>query len=125
MTTQTLTHPGVNGHADASRGQELLPQQDACQVETGAGAETDGQAAGRVQLQATPILVSTPAAAAMCGVSAATWARLLAKGAIGPQPVRLGGRVLWSVAELQRWAESRCPARAEWIARSTRQLAAC
>jgi prophage regulatory protein len=31
-----------------------------------------------------------------------------------PAPSRLGGRVIWDVAELRRWSAAGCPERAAW-----------
>jgi predicted DNA-binding transcriptional regulator AlpA len=50
-----------------------------------------------------PLLIGARQAAALCSISLATWFRLRAAGKIGPEPVRLGGRVLWSLAELVEW----------------------
>lgn len=73
-----------------------------------------------------PLLVDTPVAAQMCGISAPTWYRLRAAGRIGPGEVRLGGRVLYEVAELREWVASRAPdgrlpGRREWQARRAAQ----
>jgi hypothetical protein len=71
-------------------------------------------AAGAPALE--PLLLPAPAAARLCGVSAATWHRQRAAGKIGPAPVRLGGRGLWRVAELRDWVEAGCPDRRTWNA---------
>ncbi len=63
------------------------------------------------------LLVGHNDSAAMCGVSVASWHRLLAAGKIGPLPIRLGGRVLFSTSELSAWVEMGCPDRAEWQVR--------
>lgn len=34
-----------------------------------------------------------------------------------PKPVRIGAKVLWSVAELKAWLAAGCPERAEWDCR--------
>lgn len=36
-----------------------------------------------------------------------------------PAPVRLGGRVLWNVAEIKEWLAAGCPDRATWTARKS------
>jgi predicted DNA-binding transcriptional regulator AlpA len=75
-------------------------------------------AAGQTAAPVTePILVDTRQAVALCGSSLATWHRLRAAGKIGPEPVRLGGRVLWRRTELEAWIEAGCPPRKEWQAR--------
>lgn len=58
-------------------------------------------------------LVSSAEAARLCGLSKASWLRLEARGAIGPRPGRLGGRVLWPVEELLDWLRHR-DARGNW-----------
>jgi predicted DNA-binding transcriptional regulator AlpA len=68
----------------------------------------------------TPLLVAAAVAARLAGVSKATWHRLDAAGKV-PRSVRLGGRVLWSVVELQAWVSAGCPSRAEWEARHVRR----
>jgi predicted DNA-binding transcriptional regulator AlpA len=51
----------------------------------------------------------------LAGVSLATWWRLLARGKV-PPPVRLGGRVLWRVEELEEWVRHGCPDARTWSA---------
>jgi prophage regulatory protein len=63
-----------------------------------------------------PLLVSHRRAAKLCGVSGPTWHRRVAAGDIGPEPVRLGGRVLWRLEELERWVAAGCPDRRTWQA---------
>ena len=49
-----------------------------------------------------------------CGVrSVRTWD---AAGRL-PAPLRIGGRVVWSVAEIKQWIRAGCPLREEWEAR--------
>jgi predicted DNA-binding transcriptional regulator AlpA len=31
-----------------------------------------------------------------------------------PKPIRLGGKVLWSIDELRNWIKAGCPDRATW-----------
>ena len=62
-----------------------------------------------------PLLVRAKAAAALCGLSEATWHRLSSAGKT-PKPLRLGGAVLWRTAELSAWTLRGCPSRAEWSA---------
>jgi prophage regulatory protein len=73
--------------------------------------------------RAVPALSPEPAlllparqAAALCGVSTATWWRWDASGRI-PAPVRLSaGCVRWRRAELVEWAAAGCPDRRTWQA---------
>lgn len=48
--------------------------------------------------------------ARLVGVSEATWDRLNAAGKI-PSCVRIGGRVLWRVADIEAWIDAGCPDR--------------
>lgn len=68
-----------------------------------------------------PLLVGHAEAARLVGVSTPTWHRHVAAGKIGPTPVKLGGRVLWNVAELRDWTARRGPdrqllTREQWLA---------
>ena len=63
-----------------------------------------------------PLLVSTDQAAAACGVSAASWYRLKAAGKT-PAPVRLGGKVLYRISDLELWVSLGCPGRKDFEAR--------
>ncbi len=60
-----------------------------------------------------PGLLRPSAAAAYLGLGRSTLDRLNAAGLV-PQPVRLGGALAWSRAELAAWAKRGCPPRAEW-----------
>jgi prophage regulatory protein len=57
-----------------------------------------------------PLLVGTKEAARLCGVSLATWHRLNAASKV-PKPMRLGGRVLWSMDSLRLFVQLGCPDR--------------
>jgi hypothetical protein len=63
-----------------------------------------------------PLLVDTDRAAAICGVSTASWFRLKSAGKT-PEPVRLGGRVLYRVEDLKLWVALGCPDRKTFEAR--------
>lgn len=60
-----------------------------------------------------PVLIDARAAAAACGVARSTFLAWDASG-MNPRPIRLGGRVLWSVDDLRRWAAAGCPGREEF-----------
>ncbi|REJ88385.1 MAG: DNA-binding protein [Planctomycetota bacterium] len=63
-----------------------------------------------------PLMVSADDAAALIGVSPATWHRMVAAGKT-PAPVRLSkGCVRYRTADLQRWCEAGCPDRKTWEA---------
>lgn len=63
-----------------------------------------------------PLLVSAAQAGALVCVNRSTWTRWSAAGKI-PAPIRIGGAVRWSYAELQEWIKAGCPGRVAWIAR--------
>lgn len=60
-----------------------------------------------------PLMVGADKAAHMCGISRTLWYDLRNAGRL-PQPVRLGGRVLWRVEEIQQWMMAGCPSREKW-----------
>jgi hypothetical protein len=62
-------------------------------------------------------LLRARAAAAWADVSLRTWRSWDAGGLI-PRPVRIGGCVLWSLAELRAWRDAGCPDRRTWEARA-------
>jgi predicted DNA-binding transcriptional regulator AlpA len=80
--------------------------------------EPVSDAGGRHDGQSVPgavAFVDARTAARVHGVGARSWARWSVSGRV-PRPVRLGRRVLWSVAELEDWARAGCPARERWEA---------
>jgi len=56
------------------------------------------------------LLVSAEEAAELCGVSERFWASLDAAGKV-PMPRKLGRRILWSLAEIEKWVADGCPSR--------------
>jgi predicted DNA-binding transcriptional regulator AlpA len=56
------------------------------------------------------LLLGREDAARLCGVSVTSWDRLKA-GALNPQPIKLGGRVLWKRSDLEEWVRLGCPDR--------------
>lgn len=60
-----------------------------------------------------PGLLRRAGAARYCAVGVSTWDRWTAAG-LTPAPVKVGGAVLWSRAELAAWCRHGCPPRAEW-----------
>lgn len=66
-------------------------------------------------LTGEPLLISDTAAAALCGVSRASWHRLRAAGRI-PPGVKLGRSVRWNRAELVAWTGAGCPDARTWAA---------
>ena len=56
------------------------------------------------------LLVGAEQAAQLCGVSKNTWLAWDASG-LYPRRIQMGGRTLWSVAQLRRWSAACCPSR--------------
>jgi hypothetical protein len=63
-----------------------------------------------------PLLVPTPEAARISGISEASWHRLRSAGKT-PAPIRLGGKVLYRIGDLKLWIELGCPDRRSFEAR--------
>jgi predicted DNA-binding transcriptional regulator AlpA len=61
------------------------------------------------------LLIPDTEAAAVAGVSRATWHRLRAAGKV-PPAVRLGRSVRWRKGELIAWIEAGCPDARTWAA---------
>ncbi|MHC4658541.1 MAG: helix-turn-helix transcriptional regulator [Planctomycetota bacterium] len=62
------------------------------------------------------LLVSASTASKLIGVSRSHFYGLHSSGRLGPMPVKLGKRSLWSRQELADWTARRCPARDRWQA---------
>lgn len=75
---------------------------------------TDHQATTGASLE--PLLVDTEQAARAVGISSASWYRLRSGGKT-PAPVKLGGRVLYRLADLRSWVAMGCPPRKEFETR--------
>jgi excisionase family DNA binding protein len=61
-----------------------------------------------------PLLLTVREAAALIGVSRATFWKLHSQGRV-PLPLRLGGRVVrWRKGEVEAWVKAGCPARDKW-----------
>jgi prophage regulatory protein len=66
------------------------------------------------ELAMPPLLIDARRAAALLGVSTATWYRMASAGRV-PAPVRLSaGCVRWRAAELAAWTSAGCPDRRTW-----------
>ncbi len=77
-------------------------------------------AAGRLAFLASavePLLLTADQAAALCGVSPATWYRMASAGRC-PAPLRLSrGCVRWRIEDLREWISGGCVPRREFEAR--------
>jgi predicted DNA-binding transcriptional regulator AlpA len=99
MNPPTVSGPLVNGAATAS------PEPPAAA----------GKRRRRRRKRLLPGLIRAKAAAGWCGAALRTWRAWDASGKV-PRPVRIGGAVLWRLAELRDWAEAGCPDRRAWEA---------
>lgn len=78
-------------------------------------APCEGAEGSGLVLAIAPIAVAAVEAAALFGVSRATWFKWDRAGRIPMPIIRSGRLVLWSVAELQAWVAADCPSRERWI----------
>lgn len=60
-----------------------------------------------------PLLLSAKDASGLLGIGRTLFYGLNSSGRL-PQPVRLGGRVLWRRSELEDWTVAGCPNREKW-----------
>lgn len=61
-----------------------------------------------------PLMIGADEAAELVGISVRTWHNLRSQGQTPPE-IRLAGRVLWRMADLQLWIESGCPKRERFL----------
>ena len=61
----------------------------------------------------SPLLLTAPAAATLCGTSLRTWRSWNAAGRI-PRAIHIGRKVFWSPEELKAWVTACCPDRVIW-----------
>jgi predicted DNA-binding transcriptional regulator AlpA len=66
-----------------------------------------------------PLLVSAKDLAAMLGIGLRTLRAHDSAGRL-PRPLRIGGRVVWRVSEIEAWVAAGAPPRSEWEARAAR-----
>jgi predicted DNA-binding transcriptional regulator AlpA len=64
--------------------------------------------------RAESLLLSAKESAKLLGVCASHFHGLNNSGRLGPLPIRLGRRALWSRKELEAWIAHECPARRQW-----------
>ena len=60
------------------------------------------------------LLLSAKEAAKLLGICRNHFYALHNNGRLGPLPIRLGRRTLWSRKELETWIAEECPARRQW-----------
>jgi predicted DNA-binding transcriptional regulator AlpA len=64
-------------------------------------------------MEVEPLLISDRQAARLAGISRATWQRHRVAGKI-PEPIKLGGKVLWNKREVTCWIDAGCPDAKSW-----------
>ena len=60
-------------------------------------------------------LVSAKKAAELLGISRSHFYKLHKLELLGPMPIDLGDRTLWSRKELEEWTDKHCPNREKWL----------
>ncbi|HNY78456.1 MAG: hypothetical protein RBS72_18080 [Sedimentisphaerales bacterium] len=68
-----------------------------------------------------PLLLSAERAAGLLGIGARFFWTLHTTGQLGPEPIKLGRRLLWSRFDLERWVLARCPHRERWAGQESNQ----
>ena len=63
------------------------------------------------------LLFSAKDAAKLLDICTSTFWKFHNNGRLGPLPIRLGRRTLWSRKDLEAWTDAGCPARVQWLAR--------
>jgi len=71
----------------------------------------------------TPLLLSAEETAALLGIGERFLWGMHDTGELGPLPISLGRRKLWSRFELEDWVKARCPRRETWITMKDKQHA--
>ncbi len=62
------------------------------------------------------LLLDSKDSASLLGIGERSFWSMHSSGELGPLPIRLGKRTLWSRFELEEWVKARCPRREEWVA---------
>ena len=61
-----------------------------------------------------PLLLDIQALCACLRIARPTYYKLSASGTLGPLPLKLCRKVLYSKLEIERWVQSGCPHRKQW-----------
>ncbi len=64
--------------------------------------------------QLESLLVGAAEAASLLGIGRSLFYQMHSSSRLGPLPVKLGSRSLWSRVELRLWVDKNCPGRAQW-----------
>jgi len=64
-----------------------------------------------------PLLLDAEKAAQLLGIGERFFWGMHSTGELGPLPIKLGKRTLWSRFELEEWVRCRCPRRETWADR--------
>ena len=83
--------------------------------------EAHAAATIKAKVELTPLTVDAKRMAGLLGQSLRTIRTWDAAGKL-PQPLRIGGRVVWRLEEIRAWIDAGAPLRAEWNARKASRL---
>ena len=61
-----------------------------------------------------PLLLDIRQLCKCLGVARPTYYKLSANGTLGPLPIKLCRKVLYSKAEIEQWVQASCPHRKQW-----------
>lgn len=61
------------------------------------------------------LLLNAKESAIKIGIGRSLFYSLNSSGKLGPMPIKLGRRTLWSAKELENWVEAGCPCREKWL----------
>ena len=75
----------------------------------------EAPATSKAKVELTPLIVDAKRLAGLLGQSLRTIRTWDAAGKL-PQPLRIGGRVVWRLAEIRAWLEAGAPNRTTWMA---------
>jgi predicted DNA-binding transcriptional regulator AlpA len=64
---------------------------------------------------ANALLLSAKGVGRLLGIGERFLWSMHSSGELGPLPIRLGKRTLWSRFELTAWVKARCPRREVWV----------
>jgi len=65
----------------------------------------------------TALLLDAKEGARLLGIGERFFWAMHSTGELGPLPIKLGKRTLWSRFELTEWVKARCPRREAWVNR--------
>jgi predicted DNA-binding transcriptional regulator AlpA len=61
-----------------------------------------------------PLMLDIRALCTCLSIKRATYYKISANGTLGPLPIKLCKKVLYSKGEIERWVQAGCPHRKQW-----------